>query len=143
MPIATTAFDNALKNVSTVQYHGKPSDHIASFVRPADAPHVASGKCFHVIHIILADITFGVRERESPLVAPNYVVNTMSFVSTVEKSDVCRFEEICFIICKSVLQPEAQLKLNSLSPPSPLPLRKIPRSRCGGAGSGQKRRLRS
>lgn len=73
MSIAMSPLDNKLQNVYTVQYHGNPRNHIAIFVRPAETAPEASGKCFHVIGTTLAGMTLEVRDRESPLVVPDYV----------------------------------------------------------------------
>lgn len=94
-------------NVYTAQYHGAPN-HIALFVRPSHAQPKASGKCFHVTGTILAGMKFEVRDRESPLVAPDHVLDTMVLIGYVREGDMDRFEETC----RTVPPPEPQMKLN-------------------------------
>lgn len=83
-------------------------NHIAFFVRPAIASPETSGKCFHVTGSILAGMTFEIRDRESPLVAPDYVSDTMVLIGTVNEDGMARLEDIC----RSVPPPEPQLKLD-------------------------------
>lgn len=109
-------------NIYTAEYHGGKLNHIAIFVRDSDAPPEASGRCYHVTGSVLAGMKFEIRERESPLVAPDHAPDTMLLVGTVSKDKIARFEDVC----NATPPPEPQLKLNCKPKDPSKPLR-----RCG------------
>lgn len=62
-------------------------------------------------------MTFEIRERRSPLTAPDHLPSTMDLIGTVKEDDMARFEELC----RAVPPPKPQVwltgKANSPSKP--------------------------